>query len=414
MDNNKEFALRLKSIIDTAIDGIITIDKHGLIDTINPSASEIFQYKQAELAGKNVSVLMNSDHRKKHDGYLHRYLETKIPRIIGIGREVTGRKKDGTIFPFRLAVSEFILHDRIMFTGIIHDLTQTKDAENKLKVLNELLENKIQQRTEELETAINRLLKTNSKLEEREKELNEALKKEMELNDLKSKFVSIASHEFRTPLSTILSSASLIGRYQTAEQQVNRDKHIDKIKSAVNNLNGILSDFLDLSKLEEEKTHVNLEETKLEPLIADIFSEVAGILKPSLKLDSIIPTDFTLLTDKRTLKNILFNLTSNAIKYSENGTISVKAIDNNGRVIISVSDEGMGIPEEDHKHLFQRFFRASNVEGIQGTGLGLSIVKNYVELLKGEITYQSVLGKGSTFVIVLPKKNRITNEGNHS
>jgi PAS domain S-box-containing protein len=403
MSSKGEFALRLKSIIDTAIDGIIVIDSKGIIDSINPAACRIFQYKNIELIGKNVSVLMTHPHRRAHNQYINNYLDTRVPKIIGIGREVIGRKKDTTKFPFRLAVSEVVLNDRIIFTGIIHDLTETKKAEQELKDLNNELEHKISRRTEQLEVAINRLLKTNKQLEASEHELKISLQKERDLNDLKSKFVSIASHEFRTPLSTILSSASLINRYELTEQQTNREKHIEKIKSAVNNLTGILNDFLDLSKLEEGKIVVQFAEIAFESLVNEIFSELEGIRKPEINFKSIIPQDYKIISDKRTLKNILFNLLSNAIKYSKKGLVQVEVFSENDSTIINIIDEGMGIPIEQQKHMFQRFFRASNVEGIQGTGLGLSIVKRYLDILKGNISFESQLNKGTTFTIKLPK-----------
>lgn len=284
MTKERDLSLRLASIIDTAIDGIITIDAQGHMESVNKAACQIFQYSREELIGQNVNMLMPQPHKTLHDNYLSRYLLTKEPRIIGVGREVQGKKKNGTLFPFRLAVSEVILNDRIIFTGIIHDLTPTKKAEQDLKDLNTLLESKITQRTEELEVAINRLLKTNRQLEDSEVELKTALQKEKELNDLKSRFVSIASHEFRTPLSTILSSASLISRYERTEHQGNRLRHIEKIKSAVNNLTGTLSDFLDLTKLEEGKVILNIESIALNNLVEEIFSELSGLVKENIQL----------------------------------------------------------------------------------------------------------------------------------
>ena len=252
-----ELAIRLQSIINTAIDGIITIDDAGVIESINPAAAQQFGYEPQEVIGYNIKVLMPEPYHSHHDQYISNYLETKEPKIIGIGREVIGKKKNDDVFPFRLAVSEIILNDRIIFTGIIHDLSGVKAAENKLQKLNEDLEKEVENRTNELEEAINKLLFSNKELDENRKELQELLSKEKELNQLKSRFVSTASHEFRTPLSTILSSASLIGRYTKEDENEKREKHINRIKSAVNHLTGILNDFLSLSKIEEGKISVN-------------------------------------------------------------------------------------------------------------------------------------------------------------
>lgn len=404
-DQSSDLAIRLQGIIDAAIDGIITISDRGIIETINNSALDLFGYDEDEVVGQNVKILMPQPYRREHDQYLERYNRTKEARIIGIGREVQGQKKNKEVFPFRLAVGEVILNDRVLYTGIIHDLSDVHIAREDLLSLNKDLEQKVEIRTIELEETINKLLQTNSTLQQRELELNEALSKEKELNELKSRFVSMASHEFRTPLSTILSSASLISKYTLTDQQENRSKHIGRIKSAVDNLTGILNDFLSLSKIEEGKVEIKIEEFSPVELCKEIDSEVGVILKEgqTIKYDSDF-TDALVNTDRRILKNILFNLISNAIKYSEPGAeIKCKATLEGEYWKFSVIDQGIGIPEEEQKYLFQRFFRATNVENIQGTGLGLHIVKRYVSLLKGTLEFNSVFGKGTTFTFEIPK-----------
>ena len=401
---NQDLAVRLDAIIQTAIDGIITIDDQGTIETINHAAADLFGYEMDEVVGKKVNVLMPQPHRANHDDYLNRYQRTKQARIIGIGREVEGLKKDGTLFPFRLAVSEVILNNRIIYTGIIHDLTQVKRAEERLHQVNENLESQVEQRTQELEEVVNELLSSNRRLEQRESELKVSLEKEKELNELKSRFVSMASHEFRTPLSTIMSSASIIAKYQGGEEQGNREKHVDRIKSAVQNLTGILNDFLSLSKLEEGKVDLNKTVVNFEELCEDVRLDLSGILKPGQEIESLsIGASREIITDERVLKNILFNLMSNAIKYTgENGKIICSHSFEDDRFIVEVKDNGVGIPKEEQQHMFERFFRASNVENIQGTGLGLNIVKRYVDLLQGEISFDSEEGRGTTFTIKLP------------
>ena len=260
-----ESAERLKAVFRSAIDGIITIDRRGIMESVNDSAATLFGYSREEMVGNNVSMLMPEPDRSQHDGYISRYLETGIPRVIGIGREVTGRRNDGSLFPFRLSLSVVELPDNILFTGVVHDISEIKRAEEQLRALNTELEARVLERTDQLTEAVNRLLQTNRDLkrevEERrraeyalqqsQEELRRALDKEKDLNELKSKFVTLASHEFRTPLGTILSSASLIARYADSSAQDRREKHIGRIRSAVQNLNGILDDFLSLGKLEE-------------------------------------------------------------------------------------------------------------------------------------------------------------------
>ena len=415
-DLNTDLAQQLQAIIDTAIDGIITINTKGEVESLNPSAAALFNYEPSEVIGNNIKMLMPDPYKSEHDGYLKKYQQTKKANIIGIGREVTGQKKNGKTFPFRLAVSEVILNDRVIYTGIIHDLTGVKEAEQEIKLLNKRLAKKVTSRTIELEKTVNTLLSTNTslqkeikdrqsaekKLQLREAELRDALDKEKELSELKSRFVSMASHEFRTPLTSILSSASLIGRYTKEEQQVNRDKHIGRIKSAVANLTGILNDFLSLSKLEEGKVEVNLSELNLDILCDEVIEDTKGMLKSDQVINhTVIGERSNVIVDERILRNILFNLISNAIKYSDKDINCIITFEKD-YYQFEIKDQGIGIPIEDQKYLFSRFFRAGNVTNIQGTGLGLNIVKRYVDILGGEISFVSEHEVGSTFFVKLP------------
>jgi signal transduction histidine kinase len=225
------------------------------------------------------------------------------------------------------------------------------------------------------------------------------------LGDLKTRFVSMASHEFRTPLSTILSSASLASKYITEEDQEKRDKHIGRIKSAVSHLTEILNDFLSIEKIEDGNMIANYSIFNLKELLTSIINELTGIVKPDQEIIYIHQGGQTITLDHFLLRNIMINLLSNAIKFSpENSKIKVDSKFKNGQIEIRIKDSGIGISIKDKEHLFERFFRASNVTNIQGTGLGLHIVGRYVELLNGEIKYTSELEKGSTFTIKLPSK----------
>lgn len=219
----------------------------------------------------------------------------------------------------------------------------------------------------------------------------------------------MASHEFRTPLSAILSSAELIEAYNDGEQDQKREKHIVRIRSAVNNLTSILNDFLSLSKLEEGKVLSHPVEFMFNDFCNDLLDDILPILKPGQKV--ISPTDnlkTVLFLDHKLLKNILLNLFSNAIKYSEQGkSIYFEFSMDEKSLYFSIRDEGIGIPSEEQEHLFTRFFRAHNVENIQGTGLGLTIVKRYLELMDGSIHFESHLGVGTIFKISLPRISSI-------
>ncbi|MBT8229874.1 MAG: PAS domain-containing sensor histidine kinase, partial [Bacteroidia bacterium] len=343
-------------------------------------------------------------YKREHDDYLENYTKTRHPKIIGIGREVEGCKKSGEVFPIRLAVSEVKLNDRVIYTGIVHDLSEIKGIEEELRESNERLEEKVEERTNELESVVNKLLFTNKQLERSQGKLKEALEKERILNELKSRFVSMASHEFRTPLSTVMSSASIISKYTDEQSNDKRQKHVERIKSAVSNLTGILNDFLSLSKLEENKVDLVLKDMNFVELIETVADEIRGLLKDGQQIVQMTTGDSRpVKTDIRILKNVLFNLVSNAIKYSpENTTIRCHATYLKEALIIEIIDEGIGIPENEQKYMFERFFRASNVENIQGTGLGLNIVKRYLDLLNGNITFTSTPGKGSNFRVRIP------------
>ena len=241
-----------------------------------------------------------------------------------------------------------------------------------------------------------------SRTKQIEQELQEALMKEKDLNELKSRFLSMASHEFRTPLSTILSSTCLIGKYCTAEEQPKRDIHIRRIMSSVNMLTDILNDFLSIGRIEEGKILVR---PSVIP-VKDSMNELIGEMKSNLRKDQHIyyrhEGDPVFTTDISLLKHIVLNLLSNASKFSAEGdSIELRTICNNSCLRLSVKDHGIGISNGDQQHLMERFFRGANAVNIQGTGLGLHIVAKYAELMGGSVHCISELGKGTEFVVDL-------------
>ncbi|MES2828029.1 MAG: PAS domain-containing sensor histidine kinase [Bacteroidota bacterium] len=383
----------LIAIIENAIDGIITIDDRGLIENINPAALALFGYSnRTDLLGKNVSVLMPEPDKHRHDSYLSNYEETGKKKIIGIGREVTGQRKDGSTFPFRLGVSEIKFSDRRIYTGFIHDLSRQKEDEIKIKSYTEELEVKIKERTQELIRSIN-------ELETAKEHVNVMFQKERELNHLKTRFVSMASHEFRTPLSSIQLSASLINKYVDKQDTESIEKHTAKIKNSVNNLTTILNDFLSMEKLEAGKVEAT-------PLWFDIFpfaEEIAEEMQLMTKQKQLIVFEHQGLTgrvflDQNLLKNCIINLISNAIKYSgEDTMIQFNSTVTENELVIDVRDNGIGIPAAEMDNLFEPFFRAHNTGDIPGTGLGLNIVQRYVGLMNGTCTCTSEQNVGTHF-----------------
>jgi signal transduction histidine kinase len=251
------------------------------------------------------------------------------------------------------------------------------------------------------------LKETLTALEKSKHELSDALKAEKDLGELKSRFVSMASHEFKTPLSTILSSAYLLDKYNDLEEPAKRSKHITRIKNAVNDMKLILDDFLSLDKLDEGLIKVDVISINAENIFREIeaiISEMQVNSKPGQTIEFTHTGNNDVLIDERLLKNICVNLLSNAIKFSpENSIIKIACIISENDFILSIKDNGIGISEEDKQHLFERFFRAKNAFNIQGTGLGLHIVGKYLELMNGTIEIESGLNKGSVFTIHIPQ-----------
>lgn len=392
-----ENAALLKAIIENAIDGIITINDRGLIESINPSACNLFGYKPDEVIGHNVSMLMPQPYREEHDEYINRYQRTGDPHIIGIGREVTGLTKKGIKFPFRLGVSEVQYLGRKIYCGFIHDLTLQKEAEDKLKDYASHLEEQIDERTRSLKNLV-------AELQEAKEEVSISLEKEKELGQLKSRFVSMASHEFRTPLSAVQLSAVLIEKYAQPFQNDHITKHVGKIKSAVGTLTAILNDFLSLEKLEAGKVEPAFGSFDLVKLGEEITEEMQMVAKQN---QSIIyqhtGINSMVNLDQNLLKNCVVNLIANAIKYSgENTFIEFNTEVGADKCILTVKDNGIGIPENDQKHLFEAFFRAHNTGNIPGTGLGLNIVARYTSLMNGAVEFKSKLNQGTLFILSFP------------
>ncbi len=241
------------------------------------------------------------------------------------------------------------------------------------------------------------------KVAERTSEFTAALEREKELNSQKSKFVSIASHEFRTPLSTILSSVGLMELYYSLGDFEQMLKHMERIKGSIKHMINILNDFLSLDKLEQGEIKLEHEYLNFEEFARETVEELHPILKPQQEIICRYKGEKNVHTDKKVMYNVLMNLLSNAIKYSDKDIILeirvAKAIVN-----ISVTDEGIGIPPDEHQMLFKKYFRAGNVGKVKGTGLGLNIVQRFIELLGGTISFASIQDKGTTFTVRVPNQ----------
>ncbi len=521
----------LNAMFNHATEGIIISNSNGIIVMANPRANEQFGYENKKLHGIKIEELIPKRFSENHASHRHGYYKELHNRSMGKGMNLYAKKINGEEFPVEISLSSFRNKNELFVISFIIDITERKKQEDIIRKAQEELEQRVVERTLELETVNLSLEKTNKQLqsevierrktldalrdserlystiarnfpdgiicvvdkffkilfidgkeleklelhkdeliskqisvinifdfsEEEKNKLKEvfnweathmeltrdseyyiinavplpdakgfikeillvvqntteiknaeietltSLKKEKELNEMKSKFVSIASHEFRTPLSTILTSVSLIDKYNSIELLEKRNKHIDRIKSSVKNLTEILNDFLSLEKLEAGKTLFHPTEFNLVQFCDEMREEMMTITKSKQIIEYNHSGGELVHADKQFMRHILINLINNSIKYSpENSKITIETIVEE-TAVISIKDEGMGIPLEDQPHLFERFFRAGNSSTIQGTGLGLNIVQRYVELMHGKIKVLSEENKGSIFVIEIPQ-----------
>jgi PAS domain S-box-containing protein len=371
-----------KAILNHAGACIIATDTHGVVQLFNSTAEEYLGYSKSEVIDQ-VNVVqfhLASEIQAKAAAFSREIgkivtpdfnvLSAKSMDDLPNEHEWTYVRKDGTTFTVSLNVTTLRDAQNTIsgFLGVAVDISEIKKYQNSLQV---------------------------------------ALEKEKQLGDLKSRFVTMASHEFRTPLSTILSSVSLIDKYTSAEDLEKREKHVKRIKSAVGNMKDILEDFLSLGKMEEGKIQLNpelLTPAELRDELEAVIQEMQRLTKPSQQITHTFTVTEDCNVDRKMLRHIMTNLISNAIKFSPEGSsVDVSCENKKNELAFTIQDTGIGISEADQKHLFERFFRAENASNIQGTGLGLHIISRYLDLVNGHIELASKLNKGSTFIVHIPQ-----------
>lgn len=343
-----------RAILNNVIDGIITIDDSGTILRFNPAAEKIFGYTHEEAVGQNVTILMSEPHRSQHNNYIKNYLTTGKARIIGIGREVQGRRKDGSLFPLDLAVGEMRLDGRRMFTGVLRDISDRKALERQ-----------------------------------------------------KSDFYAMVTHDIKSPLTVIMGYAEMLledeGRLDGQSKEM-----AEGIGENAERILGMLEEFLTISRLESGKFVTNLAPEDIPGVVSSVYKQFLPIAqKKNIRLETEVADDMGIsCIDRRYLGRAVSNLVQNALKFTgEGGEVKIKAARTDGFFVISVSDTGSGIPAGELGRIFEKYYRSPNASSVKGSGLGLAIVKTITEAHGGRVEVESEEGKGSTFRIFIPVRS---------
>jgi PAS domain S-box-containing protein len=393
----------LNAFLDYASVGIILVDSKMEIILVNRFVQEMFGYTKEELQFKKIDLLIPARFHANHDKHQARYFEHPQNRPMGLGMDLYAVKKDGTEFPVEVSLGTYKIGDEVFVISFVNDITLRKENEASIKRLNAELEKKVLERTEALAEAIVKLQNQIKETEEAESELAVSLAKEKELGELKSRFVSMASHEFRTPLSTINSSAYLLQKYNTTEDQPKREKHLERIISSVNTMTDILEDFLSVGKMEEGKVIAKIVECDIQEQVNHVINQMKPIVKEGQEIHYSHVGPVRVWADPSLMKHICLNLLSNAVKFSPpHQAIQVRTDTSQRPWVLIVEDQGIGISQEDQKYLYDRFYRGANASNIQGTGLGLHIVSKYTGMMDGTITCESELNVGTRFILRFP------------
>ncbi|SDB29209.1 PAS domain S-box-containing protein [Flavobacteriaceae bacterium MAR_2010_188] len=498
MDVFKKGSNEFRILSEAVSEGLVIVNQSQIIVATNAAANGIFGYDEDELRGQHLDVLIPKNYQKNHHKHVSGFLEKSDKRQMGHGRDLFGRRKDGSVFPVEAGLNPFTFYDQDFVMALVIDITVRKRSEQELlhwaNIFNESLNeiyifdgkslafinvnkgalknigysleeirkmsvlsimpsfskaeflavisplyddsldklkfNTRHQRKNGTSYPVEVHLQKSSigdtdallaivldiieheaytqKLEQtvadRTKQLEDALATEKELGELKTKFLSLVSHEFKTPLSGILTSATLAGKYPKEEHHEKREKHLKTIQSKVKYLNNIINDFLSIERMESGNVIYNFSNFPLSKVVNEVVYEANMFLKEGQQIEYPENTDSIFLDfDEHVLELILTNLINNAVKYSsEDSTIFLSAKEVGKNLVVTIRDEGMGILKSEQKYIFNRYFRAENALLTQGTGIGLNIVKTHLENLEGNITFKSVEGKGTEFMVTIP------------
>lgn len=399
-----------KVCFDSLLEGLCITDNKGTIIANNSSLEDIFGYDKGELFHKNIDILIPLESRIAHQSHYKSYFNFPKKFKKGKGREFFGLHKNGSIIYVEIGLNYFDYKDKFYAKALITDISSRKKEELKIKMLNIDLEKEVKRQTDELTNTVTKLKTSNKKLKEEIQEkiiaknkAKIAFEKEKELHLLQTKFLSLASHEFKTPLSGILTSIGLINKYNKAFSDINIENHVHTIKKLVYQLNTVLDDFLFLEKTETKALNYHFTNFHFCEIVSEIIKNSKSVLKKSQKIIfTTSENDIEVYHDKTIIEIIIRNILYNAIKYSPEGSkIEIHVITNHYLTVV-IKDNGIGIPKEAQKHIFERFFRAKNALHFQGTGIGLNIVKHHINELGGLININSTENLGTTVTLKLP------------
>jgi len=404
-----------KICFDSLIEGICIANQEGRIVMINSAVEEIFGYNKAELIGQKIDILIPESLHNAHFEHFNTYIKFPKKYKKGKGREFFGVHKNGSILDLEIGLNYFIHEEAFFAKAVVSDIRTRKENELSIKEKNKNLEREVKQQTVQLRDVVTDLERSNLKLKEEikerilaEKSAKKAFEKEKELNAMQTKFMSLASHEFKTPLSGILTSASLIDKYNEINSKEKIHSHSRTIKTLVNQLNSILDDFLFLEKTESDNYFFQLSRFKICELLNRLIEDANMILKDGQRIElEPCPHAVELIQDRKVIDIIIRNVLYNAIKYSDKDSIIKIKIRLGEHLKIAIEDQGIGIPRDAQEFVFDRFYRAKNVLHIKGTGIGLNIVKKHMEKLNGSVEVKSEVLKGTTVTIKLPLVHKI-------
>ena len=404
-ENNYIFNLLSEAVSE----GILVVDKDHIIVATNNNADQMFGYDNHELIGQRVDILVPEPHSKNHGQHVDKFFETNKSGKMMVDRLLYGLRKNNEKFPVKIDLYPFVFHGIDYVFALIFDKTEISKRDLQIKELNEHLEKKIKTRTLELRETVAMLQKEIKRRNDAEKTIKLALQRERDLSELKTKFLSLVSHEFKTPLSGILTSATLVGKYKEASDQERRDKHLTTIIAEVRHLNSILTDFLSIERLEKGKEIYNFTKFSLSKVVNEVVYNANMLLKNGQQINYPHNIDEVVIyQDEKIVTLILTNLLYNSIKYSpEDSEIDITFEVGQAGMVLKIKDNGIGIPEKDQKHIFERYFRAENALLNQGTGIGLNIIKDHINNLDGKIYFKSKENEGTIFTVELPIDNRI-------